>query len=266
MIEGKIDWKEESERFDESATYYDKYRPSYPDEMIDFIINKTGISKESKIVEIGAGSGKATKLFAQKSLSMFCIEPGENLVKLGKKNFENHIGIEYHKARFEEWNCPEEAFDLAISAQAFHWVPKPIGYQKCAQTLKSGGFIGLFWNHYMESTNQVDKELLELADKYGSIPLFYLMSDDNSEKRIAFNINSIESSDYFKNVAIHKYPWEQTYTAEEYLGFLKTGNGYLSLNENERAYVEKEVIDIINRHGGTLTRTYICVLYLANKR
>ena len=61
-----MDWVKESEMFDKAADYYDKYRPSYPREIIDTLIAETQIKENSKLLEIGAGSGKATELLAGK--------------------------------------------------------------------------------------------------------------------------------------------------------------------------------------------------------
>ena len=54
----------ESEMFNQAAEYYDKYRPGYPEEIIDSLISVTGISNGSELLEIGCGSGKATEQFA----------------------------------------------------------------------------------------------------------------------------------------------------------------------------------------------------------
>lgn len=56
-----MDWKKESEMFNQAAAYYDKFRPSYPDEIIDKLIKETKIHNGSNLIEIGSGSGKDRK-------------------------------------------------------------------------------------------------------------------------------------------------------------------------------------------------------------
>lgn len=136
-------WIEQSKTFDEAAKYYDKYRPSYPSELITTLIAKNKLTSGSKILEIGAGSGKATELFVDKGLSVTCIEPGEDLVAEGKRKFKNK-NVKYYTTRFENWNGEKEYYDFVMSAQAFHWVPQPLGYKKCANILKPGKRIGIF--------------------------------------------------------------------------------------------------------------------------
>lgn len=63
----------ESEIFNKAAEYYDRFRPSYPQEIIEELISEAEISKGSKLLEIGAGSGKATSQFAEKVLIFFAL-------------------------------------------------------------------------------------------------------------------------------------------------------------------------------------------------
>lgn len=263
MKKDSVNWKEESKRFDEAADYYDRFRPSYPEEMVNCIIDKTGIKDNSKILEIGAGSGKATELFVKKGFEMHCIEPGANLAEAGAAKFNYTDKVKYNISRFEEWDEMSKYFDLAISAQAFHWVPQPIGFEKCAKTLKANKYLALFWNMYLTNSQPVDDELAKLSEEYGG--LLILDSKEACEKRIKSNIEGIKASGYFKEPEVYRFPWSQQYNAEEYIGFLRTGNGYLSLDEQDREIVDKKVTDIINRNGGSIVRPYLCVLYLAQK-
>jgi len=124
-----MDWNRESEMFNQAADYYDQYRSSssYPREIIDTLIHQTGVIPDDQLLEIGAGSGKATELLSSRGFQIQCIEPGPDLVKMGQKKFKDYPRIKYHITRFEDYKIDEKAFDLIFSAQALHWVPQPIG-------------------------------------------------------------------------------------------------------------------------------------------
>ena len=79
----------ESEMFNQAAEYYDKYRPGYPEEIIDSLISVTGISNGSDLLEIGCGSGKATAQFVGNGFNILGIDPGEDLVRIGNERFKN---------------------------------------------------------------------------------------------------------------------------------------------------------------------------------
>lgn len=255
-------WKEQSKQFDKAAGYYDRYRPSYPDKLIDDLIEKVPLTKESRILEIGAGSGKATELFVNRGFGVTCIEPGEELVKAGIKKFYGK-DVEYYNCRFEEWEEKPGYFDFVMSAQAFHWIPQPIGYQKCANSLKKNKKLALFWNYYTSNDGQADEELKDLIAQY---PIMYIDTMESIKEKIKNTVNEIANSMLFNEPAVMVYPWEQEYSTDEYLGFIRTGNGYLSLDNQKRLFIEEKVREIVGRNGGTIVRPYTCVCYLAEKK
>jgi ubiquinone/menaquinone biosynthesis C-methylase UbiE len=160
-----MDWKRESETFNQAADYYDKFRPSYPHEIIDTLIKETEITKGSNLIEIGAGSGKATELLSGKGFNILFIEPGKDFVKIGNSRFSDDT-IKFKTARFEEYDLPKNRFDVVFAAQSFHWVPQPVGYEKYAFTLKNNAYLALIWNMYLVYDNPLDNELLRLSDKF----------------------------------------------------------------------------------------------------
>lgn len=258
-----MDWKRESEMFDRTADYYDTFRPSYPREIIERIINITEINSKSKILEIGAGSGKATELFAPYNFHIHCIDPGENLVRNGRIKFKEFNNISFQVARFEELDLSPEQYDVIFSAQAFHWIPQPAGYEKCADALKNEGYLALFWNMYITYNNDLDNELLEISKKYGGLADF--LSVDGCEKRIDSIVEGIENSGYFNSPIVHRVLWNQSYTADEYYGFVQTGNFFIQKSEAEKLRVYNDIKKLADKHSGVINRPYLCVLYLATK-
>lgn len=258
-----MDWKKESMMFDQAASYYDKFRPSYPQKIIDTLIRKTGMNLNSKILEIGAGSGKATELFAPQGYNFLCIDPGEQLVEVGRKKFANFNNIKFEAARFEEYPAEAAAFDVIFSAQAFHWIPQPIGFQKCAEALKDGGYLALLWNMYITFDNEIDNELIEISDKYGGIADFLSKSD--CQKRIASITSQIKNSNLFLLPEVHQLLWKQTYSTDEYFGFMLTGNSFVQKTKEEKEKAYEEILNLSHKNNGVIERPYLCVLYLAQK-
>ncbi len=261
-MDKKIDWVEESNRFDKAADFYDIYRPSYPAELIDRIINETGINPGDRVLEIGSGSGKATELFEKRGFYLQCIEPGENLVKVGRQKFKDSSKVDFIISRFEDWSETPGSFDLAFSAQAFHWVPKPPGYEKCASALKPDRCLALFWNMYLRGPEPADEELAGICKHYN---VLFLNSSDELEDRIGSISREITDSGCFSSPDIFRYPWSKSYDADSFIGFLKTGNGYIGLSSSEKQELNEKISSIAAKNGGTLTQKFICVLFLAKR-
>ena len=131
-----IDRRKDSQSFDTIAGLYDEYRPDYPQELVDGTIAMSRLPEGGRILEVGSGTGKATRLFARRGYTIHCIEPGAKLVTVATRNLQDYPRVSFEITRFEEWQERPTAFDLVMSAQAFHWVPGEIGYPKAARSLK----------------------------------------------------------------------------------------------------------------------------------
>jgi ubiquinone/menaquinone biosynthesis C-methylase UbiE len=256
-------YKKESEMFNQAADYYDRFRPSYPREIIHTLIEKSRISKGSKLLEIGSGSGKATVLLKDGEYNICCIDPGLDLVRKGNENFSAYPNVRFICSRFEEYKLEEQSYELIYAAQSFHWVPQPIGFEKCAYILKEKGYLAPFWNMYITYDNEVDRELLEISSRYGGFADF--LSEEDCEKRISSITNSIEKSGLFTKPEVYRHLWKQTYTADEYYGFALNGNAFMQKSDSEKDKAYRELIDLADRHGGVIERPYLCVLYIARK-
>lgn len=72
--------------------------------------------------------------------------------------------------------------------------------------------------------------LSEICREY---KVLYLLSAEEYETQIQNNATEIKASGYFESPTIYNYPWSQSYTLDQFLGFLMTGNGYLALSQRK---------------------------------
>jgi SAM-dependent methyltransferase len=106
--------------FDEAASLYNEVRPGYPEDLFDDIVSLSGIGPAGRILEVGCGTGQASVPFARRGYRILCIELGENMAALARRNLRGYPQAEVRIGAFEESPLEERAFDLAISATAFH--------------------------------------------------------------------------------------------------------------------------------------------------
>ncbi len=257
-----IDYKVESQRFDGVAYLYDTYRPSYPAELVEDIILLSGIQPEGRILEIGSGTGKATLLFAQRGYTLVCLEPGQNLIEVAREKLKPYPNASFVSTRFEEWKADQGKFDLVISAQAYHWVPEEVRYEKTANVLKQNGHLAAFWNMYPGVEGDPGQELDQVYRQRApelvkpEIPL---------DQLIESRANSLRESVYFKKVVVRKYPWSRRYETKAYLGLLNTYSDHLRLSTQRRKALFEGIAEAIERHGGSIERPYLAVLYMAQR-
>lgn len=258
-----IDWLEESKKFDEVSEIYDLYRPSYPEALVNKIIEKSKVDTTSRCLEIGAGSGKATELFANKDLNIHCIEQGENLVDKGKAKFIDNDKVKFECVAFQDWEVEEDTFDLAFSAQAFHWVPKPQGYKTLAKALKDHGQMMIFWNKYINNESDVSNQLASILKEYKIMTMLNNKELDTFKNR---TYDGIYTTDLFVDIEVHTYPWKQEYTYNEFVNFLKTTNRYIGLDKQEQHVVNVRLMELFSDNDYKITIDFEAVLFSGKKR
>lgn len=256
----KIDWKKDSQSFDRVADDYDVYRPGYPEELVETILARSGIQAGGRILEVGSGTGKATELFARHGFSMLCIEQGSSLVAVAAQKLKVFPGVELVTTRFEDWQELAVEFDLVISAQAWHWIAKDVGYTKAARALKEGGWLAVFWNMNPDPKGEIYDEIDQVYQE--RVP--ELTRDRlDFENLVRVRGDDIDTSGWFGKVEVRRFPWSKQFDTQHYLGLMNTYSDHLRLSEEKRKCLFEGVADAIQRHGGIIERPYVTVLYMA---
>ncbi len=108
--------------FDGAALIYDEVRSGYPEELFDDVVALSGIPPCGCVLEIGCGTGQATVPLARRGYRVLCVELGENLAAVARRNLASYPQVEVWTGDFETYPLQEGALDLAVSATAFHWL------------------------------------------------------------------------------------------------------------------------------------------------
>ncbi|MEP7284474.1 MAG: class I SAM-dependent methyltransferase [Chloroflexota bacterium] len=103
-----------------------------------------------RILEVGCGSGQATRLFATLGQPIYATDLSPALVAVARQRLAAFPNVQFGVGGFEQMTLPARAYDLLVSAQAFHWVDLAVGLPKAHRVLATGGTLALFWNftHY----------------------------------------------------------------------------------------------------------------------
>lgn len=266
--------------FDAGARLYDRFRPGYPEPLFNDLVRMSGIPVAGRILEIGPGTGQATLPLARRGFSITGIELGASMARLCRENLAAFPNVEILNTAFEDWqpvghdrnrpaisdrvpraDCPEP-FDLALSATAFHWIPAKLAFTRCAKVLRPSGSLALLWNFVDVPDNRFYNDLRALYRRIA--PQVHLSKPP--EERILRQSRKITSSGLFGPVTILRYPWQKEYTADSYIGLLKTMSDHAILAPKVRNEVFRAIRKLIDAHGGSFVRPVIAVLFLAPRR
>src|ERR1700733_11609645 len=96
---------------DQDAELYDKARPDYPEQIFDDLFAIGGLAHNATVLELGCGTGQATRHFARRGCRVMCIELGENLAAVARRNLSSFPRVEVVTSAFESWEPRESRFD-----------------------------------------------------------------------------------------------------------------------------------------------------------
>ncbi|MEZ0165607.1 class I SAM-dependent methyltransferase [Kineococcus sp. LSe6-4] len=134
---------ERARSFGAVADVYDRARPSYPDEALDWLLPAAPPGRRLRVVDLGAGTGKLTRSLVARGLDVTAVEPSPGM----RETFSRVLpGVEVLDGTGESIPLPDGSVDAVLMAQAWHWVDPATAVPEVARVLRPGGRLGLLWN------------------------------------------------------------------------------------------------------------------------
>jgi trans-aconitate methyltransferase len=250
--------------FNGAAELYDKIRPGYPDEIIEEVLSFASMTSDSRILEIGCGTGQLTAPLAKRGFSITALDRGSALVEIARKNCRQFPNAKIINSAFEDWNNDDSEFDLFVSAQAFHWIDPKYGIKRAAELLNNNGAIALIWNTQRRSeTTEFWQATNPIYEKYNPVtsakphPLEWSIDQYRRE---------LESSDQFENPIEFSKQWSIMYSHDEYIMLLNTYSDHITIPEPQKSAFFGEISDVIMKMGGEVERLYETLTIVARVR
>ena len=151
-------------KFNGMSEQYSKYRPTYSDASIDYILNITKKNLES-IADIGAWTWKLSKLFLERWFSVYVIEPNEEMLKQASKELKNIEWFYPILATAEKTTLSDNSMDLIVVWQAFHRFDSELFKKEWKRILKKDGRVALLYNNWDKDYELIQK-IDQLSKKY----------------------------------------------------------------------------------------------------
>ncbi|MEU8917647.1 class I SAM-dependent methyltransferase [Streptomyces nigrescens] len=131
--------------FDAVAAQYAAARPGYPPALFDAIEELAGQPLAgARVLDVGAGTGIATKLLAERGARVTAVEPG---AAMATELRTAHPEVPLVRALGDALPFRDDAaFDLVGYAQAWHWTDPARSVPEALRVLRPGGALALWWN------------------------------------------------------------------------------------------------------------------------
>ena len=256
--------------FNEVGDDYDRYRPGYPEPLFEDLLSLAELSAGERILEIGCGTGQATRSVARRGFEISCLEPGPRTAAIARKNLASFPRVDVLCTTFEAWPCEPEAFGLVFSAQAFHWVPPEIGFAKAAQALRPAGTLAVLGNTeaierslHGDGGGPVSKSLDAAYVRFAPELLGRPGSRWYAEEGPVPSL--FRDSGVFSEVTARRYPWSRRFETSEYLGLLGTFSSHRLLPDERREPLHAAIAEALDRFGGEIEIFYEAYLYVGKR-
>ena len=125
--------------FDRVADEYERTRPDYPAALLDLV----PLGAEGAVLDLGAGTGKLTRVLARRYRDVTAVEPLANMRAILERVVP---GVTALAGSAERIPLDDGSVDGVFAAQAFHWFDKPIALPEIARVLRPGGVFVIVWN------------------------------------------------------------------------------------------------------------------------
>jgi SAM-dependent methyltransferase len=212
--------------FGSAAESYERFRLGYPDEVVDRTLAYAGRHLDGRVaraVEIGAGTGKATRAFASRGIQVTALEPDPHMFAV--------LSREAVAMPVTPVQCSLEAYagdpvPLVYAAASMHWTDPVTRWARIADLLVDGGTVAVF-GASMDLADDHVRSAFEAARN----PL--LPDDDYHHKPL----DGIEDDGRFADVTEEVVPRVVVVPQKEFVGYLSTVSAYLLMSLEERQHV-----------------------------
>lgn len=229
--------------FTEKSEAYNKFRPGYGKEAINKIIEPFPDKSLIKAVDIGAGTGIASRLLADHGLEVIGIEPNNNMIKASTP----HTRVQLKQATAEKTSLPTNYANLVTCFQAFHWFNFKESLAEFNRILKKSGRLTLVWNYWNED-DEFTLRYAQLINKYANknpnriSPYSKNFSGYYKKWRIRF-LWKFKTLPYFTNIQRYTFEHYEPMCSETLIGCAKA-QSYILHNGPEWNFLRSEIRDL----------------------
>jgi SAM-dependent methyltransferase len=234
--------------FDSAAGVYDRVRPGYPPDAIDWLVDTLDLHPGKTVLDLAAGTGKLTAPLVARGLRVIAVEPSEAMLAVLR---EAAPAAEALAGTAESIPLPDGRADAVTVAQAFHWFANDAALAEIHRVLAPGGTLALAWNR--RDLTAPAHALLEevMARSVGDTPRH---RDGDWER-------AVHASPLFEPLAATELPNDQPQTPEGLVERAASTSFIAAMDDTSRA----ELLDEVGRRAAALPRPivlpHVCELF-----
>jgi SAM-dependent methyltransferase len=256
--------------FNEVPELYDRVRPGYPDELFADLVTITGMDERSSVLEVGCGTGQATRSLARLGCSVMAVEPGAGMAALARRRLSAFGNVTFETSTFEQWDDRGARFDVLVAASAWHWVDPSVGWTRAHELLRPGGWMALLGNVVVRRAGEpeVYAETADLHERFcpgnpdwGPPPTEDIVRSTDEGWGLVDDPGGL-----FGPTIVRWYPTVQRFTGDGFADLLRSTSIYRRLDRHVREPLLDAIAERIRtRMGDHAPRRYLSVLRIGQR-
>ncbi len=224
--------------FGSVAADYERYRPGYPDEVVEAVLAYAARPVETAL-EIGAGTGKATRVFAGHGVRVTATDPDAAMLAELVKHVPDTVRT--LQAPFEELPLTT-TYDLVYAAAALHWTRPEGRWERMAALLRPGGVVASFGAPRDLADPAVEEALRAAQAPW--VDDVEVPSPDGTpaDSELQWPSTELSASPLFTDVTQVVLEVRTTVPARDYVGLMSTVSAFLVLPPDTRQVALEQVL------------------------
>ena len=244
--------------FDREAARYHRARPAPPEKLIDAVFEQGRLEPGAHILEVGCGTGQATRPLAERGLRVHALELGPTLAEFARANIRG-LDVTVETTAFEDYRSPT-FFDALVSVQAFHWLEPKSGLAHAASLLRPGGALLLAWHQDRTQGTPFNRAAHLVHTSYEAPLKLDRPTPTHAPERFA---EALAKSPHFGGLEVFRHTWTHRYDKARYLDLLLTYSNVQAMDPPTRKRFLADIAVVIDEYGGEVERLYGSVLLSA---
>ena len=132
--------------FSNRAENYAKYRPSYPQAVLECLRDECGLTPTHTVADIGSGTGILSELFLKNGNPVFCVEPNDEMRAMAETLLSHYPNFSSVDGTAEATTLPDDSVDLVTAGQALHWFDRSKAKIEFGRISRPGSHVMFVWN------------------------------------------------------------------------------------------------------------------------
>ena len=233
--------RERSLSFGSEAAAYERGRPSYPPEAVDWLLAPTDSFRAGEVLDLGAGTGTLTTRLVERGLSVTAVDPIAEMLDMLRGALPDTPAL---LGSAEQIPLPDNAVDAVLVAQAWHWFDPERATAEIIRVLRPGGRLGVLWNTRDERSGWVRD--------FGRI--VGLEHDRDSA--------TVDLPNAFTDVATHQVQWTNYITRDALIDYVASRSYCITSPAEVRTRTLENVRELLDTHPALVNSTGLAMPYI----